>query len=343
MMPWRVPVSTLDPKCPQESTWGGFYRKWSTAVLSNIKGQEEPQLRCLAPTHLLWYFPSFVGSGSRNRTACLLASPFHCASSCAVWGAEFAQEQCLLPLHISKHLDQQVNEGWGNVLREIAKNRAAVNRSHYSLRCKASGCPWHSLESSLSVCGWIKPCAESKAKSSLCLLVCNQLLSLSFSSSKGSLTNKAKEGLGFSLSNLMEERKSRKKKKFRCCCKLKSLPMITNDVNVWKRSVSLPGPHTCYFTVNTSDEIRWVRSGRPQSKACQDRQAAGTDLTTTELLSLRLCEGHWVSHRNTQDAPESVQLFITAATRDSLHVLLSHPANHLIECPPEPCSPWVWM
>lgn len=37
----------------------------------------------------------------------------------------------------------------------------------------------------------------------------------------------------------------------------------------------------CYFTVNASDEVGWVRGGRPQSKAFQERQAAGTDLTAT--------------------------------------------------------------
>lgn len=64
------------------------------------------------------------------------------------------------------------------MLSENAKNRAVVNRSCYSLRCLplAQG---HGLESSLTVCGWIKPCVESKAKVSH-FLVCNQFLSMPF-------------------------------------------------------------------------------------------------------------------------------------------------------------------
>lgn len=78
-------------------------------------------------------------------------------------------------------------------------------------------------------------------------------------------------------------------------------------LNVWKWNVTLPGSYTCYFTVNASDEVGWVRGGRPQSKAFQEKQSAGTNLTATGLLkvSLTLCEGR-VSHQHIQDAPDSV-------------------------------------
>lgn len=49
-------------------------------------------------------------------------------------------------------------------------------------------------------------------------------------------------------------------------------------------------PNTCYFTVNASDEVSWVRGGRPQSKAFQEKQAAGTDLTATGLLKVSLMQ-----------------------------------------------------
>lgn len=43
--------------------------------------------------------------GSRGNTGHLLTSPLRCASSYAGQGAESAQEQCLLCLYISKHLN----------------------------------------------------------------------------------------------------------------------------------------------------------------------------------------------------------------------------------------------
>lgn len=36
-----------------------------------------------------------------------------------------------------------------------------------------------------------------------------------------------------------------------------------------------------HSAINDSDEVGWVRGGRPQSKAFQEKQAAGTDLIAT--------------------------------------------------------------
>lgn len=155
---------------PTEKWLWEFYRKWCPAVFPSTKEQGQPQLLCLAPAQplsaafrVLWLLAL--------ETELPIPSHFHSTVPAHVQSEkQFVQEQCLLPLYISKYLDQQVNEGWGNVLRENAKSRAIMDRSHYSLRCKASGYPCFNAtvwKVPCPVYSYIKPCAESKVKSSM--------------------------------------------------------------------------------------------------------------------------------------------------------------------------------
>lgn len=95
----------------------------------------------------LGYFQSVVVSGSRNKTG--LSIPL-CQLMCSP-SSSFAQEQCLLCLHISNTWTNRLMRGV-EMPSENAKSRAAVNRSCYSLKCLSLALG-NSLESSLTVCG----------------------------------------------------------------------------------------------------------------------------------------------------------------------------------------------
>lgn len=150
-----------------------FHRKWSTAVISRIE-REKGRASALP---LL----SVHGLCDTFRVLWLLApetkAPISSYLHCTVPAHVQAEQQSLLKNSVyylctfPNTWTNRLTRG-GEMFSENAKNRAAVNRSHYSLRwLPLAKC--HSLESSLTVCGKIKPCAESTARRSLCFLLGN--------------------------------------------------------------------------------------------------------------------------------------------------------------------------